>query len=473
MSKGQPPRRQVGLQGAVLSAMLLLLTGVPVLAEVAGTPAAPAPGAIPGFQIRFGNDFFGIFDENPDDFRTAQTSFGVRIASDWLATLDISNFTDRGSNKIERDPGEEGRIDQATLSLGYLWDLSGGDNGTVRELVAGLSIRHAGRLNGADIQNGLHEVINDNLVFLPYEDVNQTDLGGFVSLNLHDRFSDKGKWGWWLPAQGLVTEAGQGEISLAGYLTRHFEKVTLWIGFREELRDSGDVSAVIDNAIEQEEGTYGVLGLQTGPLVLDLGHKFDSDYGYGWLSLMEDPRSAAARGDSGHLLTVSLGAELTHFGLRTDLGWIAPETSPGSSLRWGIVSVFKGGESPEEAPPGWDEFQREATIGPALYWRPRWQAAPWASFITNLRFGKREEGFQRPNGSEEDDRSVEQEVLAADFALLVDLDGRSLSGLGLKLGVTGWHPLDGEDSIQLGNRSATVMKDQLVSFVSLDYAFSL
>ena len=240
---------------------------------------------------------------------------------------------------------------------------------------------------------------------------------------------------------------------------------------------NGDVSDVIDNAFDQEEGAYYVIGLKAGPLSLDLGHKLDSTYGYGWLSLQQhvDSYSDARSDAGGSVLTASLGAELTHFGVRTDLAWIAPQEWGWPGLRWGIATVLKGGEAPDDGPAGWDEYQREATIGPAVYWNPQWEGIPWASFTANIRYGYRREGFLRNENTEGEntngERSTEQHVIASDVALLLNLTGSQYGGFGLKLGVTAWIPLDGSETLAVPGRTLTVMEEQIVGFFTFDYGF--
>ena len=87
------------------------------------------------------------------------------------------------------------------MSLGYLWQWEDAPADEAREITAGLAVRHAGELNGVAVQNGLHEVINDHLVYLPYDDVDQTDAAAFTTINYHRRLGESRRWGCGYPGK--------------------------------------------------------------------------------------------------------------------------------------------------------------------------------------------------------------------------------------------------------------------------------
>ncbi|MCG3203599.1 MAG: hypothetical protein KCHDKBKB_00270 [Elusimicrobia bacterium] len=412
-------------------------------------------------------------DKNEDDYRTTETAFGFRVTNNLFLNLNLSALTDKGPTS-QNDLAEEGRIDQMTLSFSRRWIFSKEKEGDAREFLFGVVLRRTGELNGAAIQNGIHEVIQNNPVNLAYEDISRLDLGPLVSFNYFSHLDRKNKWGMWFPIQGLVTTAGQAELSAGAYGSWHPKKVTLYTGFRGEARSAGDTGHVVDNTFHQEEGVYSVIGFKAGPVALDLGHKIGSTYGYGWLTLLEDDSvPAPSSDDRGHDIVLSLGAEVPYFGVRSDLAWLAPSRwSWSPKWRWGLTSVFTGGEMPKDAPEGWDEFQRSLTVGPAAHYYPGWEGLPGASLMAEIRLGRRQEGFLVPNQTTTGDVKSNQDVLAGDLALVIPFGGVPQKGLAMKIGVTAWKPLSGSEEVILGTEQITIMEPQIQPFVTFDYGFS-
>ncbi|MFW5830442.1 MAG: hypothetical protein ACOCXA_09305 [Planctomycetota bacterium] len=446
----------------------LVLTGlVPrLVAAVPGVPAPPRPGEMPSFSVTFANDLLGLA-ENQDDFRTVQLGTMVQIDSHWLLGGDLSIFTRRGDDRWEEDAvSREGRIDQATLTIGRTFCATDHETGTCpwlqdSWLAAGLGLRVTGDLGGEDLQNDLHEAIDDNRLDLPYEDTRRVDgLGWFSAASTGSWRNERwlgliDAWGYWATADALLATNGQfdASIGLSGLLRRG--AFTLWSGLRYEGRAGYDFDDTIEHATDMEEGTYVVVGISSGPLSLEMTRNLATDFGVGRISLHHVPDYGTPITNEAETVSVEVGTATDGFPLLAQLRWSPHPIKDlfGRRQRTSLSVLYGIGGTAGSEP---DAARREMQhIGGGLDVEIPFVADyPWLNMVAGLGVGWREEGLVGEDGGGE--AWAEGPVLSYQLALRGDLsfinplEGRS--NLGVMLGLIGWAPFESETLVFRGSR---------------------
>lgn len=423
------------------------------MAEVAGAPVAPCPGPLPTYQLRFGNDFLGIFDRNVDDHRTFQASTSLRFGAKeaFVAVLDYSSFTDRGPQRWETDdPEEEGRIDQGTATIGRVWD--GHEDAVASWVAVGVGLRATADLGGQDIQDRVHDLTGGQRLDLPveetraYEGVGYLAGGWMFTQQARDFVREIGVH---VPVSALVGSSGVVETSMAadGFLRRGF--LTAWTGLRFEGRWGHDVDPTVDHAMDVEHGWYWHLGLSTGALVIDLGRHLEDDHGYGWMTFRSVPgemTSDPLPPDQNRVwLEASVQPDAFGYGAKVIVQptFLSDLAIPG---RLGFAIGMMEGNAPR--PEVAEAWPRQEQITAGFDWE--YSAHDRVAIGLGIRAGERSERLELSDAAQ-GLRSTEASstTLAGDLTLRINLGYlRGVEELvarrtafGLAFGFAWWHPL--------------------------------
>ncbi len=461
----------------VLPLLILLSIASTLKAEVPGTPPMVRPGLVPHITLAIGNDYFGLADDNKDDWRTVQGSLGLRLGPQWLGAVDYNILTYRGEERWTLDPdGPDGRIDQMQFSLGYMRQLAPIDDMPTVLVAGGIGLRLFGRLLGDDIQNQLHRALDDQSLNLPYQDTRRLDASVWLSAGWSPSWPFPSGWPWaecwglWVPVQAQITTGGQYESSIGNLVFVSRPQLQAWTGLRYELRRGRDLDPTISAVAEREDGLYYVIGLGAGPLSLEMAHLIGSDYGYGRLSFISHP-DAMPNEPHGHGVQMAVGTHFDHYAMVGQLiyhpRWRAgdaPRTSCGLIVEYTSGAI--GGRLPEPARGEHDQISVGVHLQRILH-----PQLPGLILYHSLRGGWREERLR------DDDRTDgtssnrgHSPVVAADLGLRIHLGAWHSTplptSLALMTGISGWHPLE-RNSVRYGNQQVELLRPRLALFMGL------
>lgn len=297
--------------------------------DIPGMPVVQPPGLHDDFQMQLSNDFFSILS-NIDDYRTQQLSFSTYLTKKWLLALDQSLLTVRGpQHDLPDPPGTEGRLDQLSASLAYRYYTKKADD-NLEQLLIGAGLRSYGNFGGARIQNGVHRMLNIDLLDLPYVDTERTDLVLWLRASQQRYFFPAGgigktsNWrlGYWLDGSALQTSDGQFDGTLAAYGLAKYRELDIWFGLRGDWRQGYDRDIVQRSVAEHERGTALALGIAYGPLRLETVQGIgDNQNSFGRLVL-------SASNDPG------LSPDLSGPTIAYQFGLLSPEVAVLNQLRW-------------------------------------------------------------------------------------------------------------------------------------------
>ena len=255
--------------------------------EIAGLrPELPA-FAEADIDISFVNDFLGR-GGNSDDYRTQQSIVSMALSERWLLNIDHSILT------LMNGP-DAGRIDQATLSLGYRLHTRQNDRENF-ELLVGGGLRSTGRFGGERIQNGFHRLVDSTIERLPYTSTRSTDISAWIDATRYRQVRDAGasgvfntwQFGYQWRAASLVTSGGEWDSRLGLRAILSKASVDLWLGLQADWR-SGYEDTVLRAATMSEEDAAIVLGARFGPLLIETVQQFNEDSSYGQIRLLSSP----------------------------------------------------------------------------------------------------------------------------------------------------------------------------------------
>ncbi len=458
--------------GYLRDTALVLLAVSRLAAEAPGTPWTGRPGDLPEFSFGFGNDQFGI-GENRDDFRTAQLNGTVRLPGDWILAADYSLFTRRGPRPWDSDlPGEEGRIDQASISVGRLFEIRRRSERFSTGFTSyGLGLRITGDLKGDHVQNNLHEVLNNDSVNLPYEDTRGVDATAWTSTAWHLTWPAGGSWlpdryGIWLTGSALVSTAGQVDASLGAHGTLSRGRFALWAGVRQEVRAGRDPGPTLAAIADVETSPWFSLGVALGPMALEMGNNLEEGVGYGRLTLQRDEYGAdPGMTPDDDFLGLMIGAQVDNFAISSSLIW-SPSwlNQPGSNWRKGFVFSGSTGVVPESLPSNVLGEQRQVGLG---FGTQLGTPLPWLHPYGLMGVAYRRELYRWEISTSRRDVTVDQVALTAEAGVHIDLSGvDERHRLGLLLGMQGWLPASTEAVDRTGERF-TAMKSHLVLLAGL------
>jgi len=262
--------------------------------EIAGLPGNLPPLVEQPLEINFSNDFLGR-GGSVDDFRTQQLILSTPVAGNWWLTADHSTLT-------QTDPSSPGRIDQATLSIGYR--LVEAITATTRNRVTvGTGLRSTGDFGGENMQNGFHRLIGSKVEALPYEDAAGTDAIAWIDLHhyarLRDSVAGNPDWslGYWVRGSSLLTTAGEWDNAVGVYGVLGHRNFQGWLGLRRDWRHGYDAPVLRETAAAESDAAL-VLGMRWGPVVLETVQQFEQDGSYGQLRWIA-PLSVTGRANAG------------------------------------------------------------------------------------------------------------------------------------------------------------------------------
>ncbi|HYE06830.1 MAG TPA: hypothetical protein VEL07_15040 [Planctomycetota bacterium] len=327
-------------------ALAMIAAAAPgAVAQVAGAPAAPRPGPLPGAWLGWQNDALGgEIGENPDDFRTTALGIGARHGR-WLAVVDHSILTRR------HDP-LPGRSDELTATLSWLALDGGVERADDRPwLGVGCGVRVADDLGGESTQNGWHRTGGIAEVELPYEDGSVepvATVGGdwmvLRPISLPDALrSFEGDFGFDIAGQALASASGERQADLGLRLVAMGIDGAAWFGARVYWHNERGQSISAVHTAGHENGTWLQWGLAAGGWFVEAEYHIDSEAGNGRVGWLWKRRAGR-------------------------------QVREGASEIEGALSVFAGG-----------------SVGAQLRWRPRWLdrvARGHAQVLVDYRFGR-------------------------------------------------------------------------------------
>jgi hypothetical protein len=214
----------------------------------AGAPEPPQPGPLPEFWLLSGNDVYGIRDPSEhesDDFRTSQTSLGIRLGMHMSAAVDYSILTDRTRNT---------RLDELTATAGAVFaERRAADSSW---FAIGLGGRFGGDFYGQRIQDSTHRIFPAEDFRLDYDD---KDAEGLI-YGVYER-----TWQVSVQAESELFSSNivsdqriESDLGLRGILQEQIFSGTCrqWLGLRLRLREGNALSATSASVARFERGAW-------------------------------------------------------------------------------------------------------------------------------------------------------------------------------------------------------------------------
>ena len=410
--------------------------------DISGLPPHLPPTVRPDYHFFLGNDF--LVPGTNDDFRTQQLVTTARFNDRWLATLDISIFTN--NNSLAAPPE---RIDTMSFSLGY--DFVRNISATERTIVtAGVGVRGVGDFEGARIQNGFHRLVASDLSALPYSMTRRSDITIWSLAERYRLIRDATQsgpfngWnlGYWVRGGALVTTDGQVDAVAGLYAVASKSHYDIWLGLRHDWRSGYDTDAVLLEAARQEKSVAVAWGVRFGSVVLESVYRLDSLASYGQLSFIstaetrKDHHSPDSKADL--QFGLHLPQVLFQIAARYHYNLLIPETS---AWRESYLVDVRAGQPQfgSDVTRFVDTYQ--ATLG--IEWsRPLSQRSDWLRFYVNISGGWRSEKLlEEASPLGEESTTVDRGVLVA--GLGIEIFATALGNRwqhSLRFGATGWKP---------------------------------
>ncbi len=429
---------------------LYLLSLSALAGEIPGLPTPTLPNIPREAIVTLGNDLLAGGSTILDDSRTQQLMLETKLGDRWELALDHSILT----YEAEGFELDWGRLDQLSGSLGYRLLQADESSGGLNFMV-GAGFRSYGKYGGAEIQNGFHRLIGDRIFDLPYVETNREDLtlwlrgethGDMPWDSLRNLFGEKGQVGYWVHATALATHDGQWDVTTAAHLTFSRAWFNAWLGLRADWREGYDRDLIQIATADSEETTYGVFGMRIGPLLLETQQSFESDKGFGRVSLIADINPTSRHRQPGLEYSLTAGVSVPEVnavlqGRREFCGWLRCD----DRRRWRLVGELRYGEpSINELT---DRYVEVLQLGAGLELEQSFDAWPdWLSTYGWLGAGWREEqvrGDEFRTGQDSD--SEDTAVLLGEIgfrATTVAVSERW--ALRLQAGLSGWLPAGDE-----------------------------
>lgn len=433
--------------------------------DIPGIPSTLPPGLHEEFQIQLSNDFFTLLD-NADDFRTQQTSISAYLNSNWMLILDQSLLTVRGPRpELPDPPGTEGRLDQISASLAYQYYRKE-QSDKLDQLLLGAGLRSYGDFAGARIQNGVHRILNDDLLDLPYVDTSRTDAVVWLRGSHHrylfptDKAPTKSNWrlGYWLDGSALQTSDGQFDATLGAYGLVKYKEMDAWFGLRGDWRNGYDRDLVQQAVAEHESGAALAFGLAYGPVRLEtvegIGDNSNS-FGRIVLSARHDPEMAG--GLSGPVIAYQFGLLSPEVAVQNQLRW-SPHRQSRHSYRYALVFDHRYSTAAKNNNATQFNISQQYAVGieASIAEMTRYQ---WIQPYLMVALGYRSEYLEGQGtlaGIQSD--KADSAVLLSDAGVRLHMAGRADSWrLQFQLGLTGWLPLSSED-VNFNNQRVEILK---------------
>lgn len=272
----------------ILFLILMVLTGQAYAGDIAGVPAAVPPESMGDFSFLWSNDFFGRGGES-DDYRTQQLGLQTNLSPGWSLVFDHSILTAGETNPVL--PGDAGRLDQLSLSLGYEVYHHQPNTNSLGIIEAGTGIRAYGNFGGSRIQNSLHRLINNGVNGSAYVETETSmaifwlkgDYQKLYPLPLESEAYTSWQTGYWLDVTGLVSTDRQWDAMVAANAVIRKDDTKLWLGVREDWRENYETDFVQQATALSESGTSVVFGAGYGPVLFETVQGLGDKASYGRL----------------------------------------------------------------------------------------------------------------------------------------------------------------------------------------------
>ena len=276
--------------------------------EIPGLPSQVPPFLQRDFEINFSNDFLGR-GGSVDDFRTQQINVTSVLGDKWVVVVDHSILT-------LDTPDFNGRLDQLSASLGFA-AINRTDGYRVDKLVVGGGLRSVDNFAGARMQNGFHQLVDSDIVYLDYVSTDRTDATLWVDAQRYRVFHESaakgffGGWrtGYWLRGGSLLTTDGQWDNALGIYAVSSRNAVDVWLGLRRDWRSGYDRDPVQSATASAESELAVVAGVRFGALILETAQQPGGDASYGQLKFIANSAPSRWR----HSAPPRIGLEFDFF----------------------------------------------------------------------------------------------------------------------------------------------------------------
>lgn len=420
--------------------------------DIPGVPITQPPSLHQDFQIQLSNDFFTLFT-NADDFRTQQITLSTYVSDDWLVVLDQSLLTLRGpQHDLPDPPGMEGRLDQLSASLAYRTYYYKNAN-NIDQLLFGAGLRAYGNFEGARIQSGVHRMLNNDLVNLPYVATERTDALIWLRASRQRYFSttsvelNSANWrfGYWLDTTALQTSDGQFDATLGGYGLIRYRDLDIWYGLRGDWREGYNRDIVQHSVAEQERGVSLALGIAYGPLRLESIEGIgDNRNSYGRLVLSAQSDLTLAPDLKGPTIAYQFGLLSPEVAVQNQLRWSPQQTQ--NLYRYSLVFDHRYGTAALNDRATQFNMSNQLIVGMETAFSGQAQQ-DWLQPYAMLGAGYRSEYIEGQDvllGQQSE--KVSSAVIVADTGIRLHLSGKKNNWrLQFLLGITGWIPLQSKD----------------------------
>ena len=443
---------------------LVIYSPVLLAGDIPGVPIVQPPAVHQDFQIQLSNDFFTLFS-NADDFRTQQITLSAYVSANWLFVLDQSLLTVRGPQHDDPDPlGAEGRLDQLSASLAYRpYQYKDDDN--IDQILLGAGLRSYGNFDGARIQNGVHRMLNNGLVDLPYVQTERTDAVVWLRGSRQYYFSyphqqeslSNWQFGYWLDATGLQTSDGQFDATLGGYGLIKYRDVDVWYGLRGDWREGYDRDLVQRAVAEHESGASLVMGFAYGPLSLETIEGIgDNQNSFGRLVLSAHNDLTLTPNLAGPTLTYQFGLLSPEVAIQNQLRWSPEQQHNIARYSWVLDHRYGTQAITDDV----SQFKISSQFVFGMETAFGGQAKQdWLQPYVMLGAGYRSEYLEGQGTlADQESEKVSSAVLVADTGVRLHLAGKDNDWrLQFQLGLTGWLPLT-DKQVSFNGETATVLR---------------
>ncbi len=447
---------------AVLAIAVSIDTGA---APIPGVPSALPPGMQRQIEVFVGNDILGR-GRSTDDFRTQQMSLMASAGERWTFVIDHSILT-----LINPQQGLPGRLDQLSGSVGYRF-FSEQRERVRQSFDVGIGFRHSGKIAGSRIQNGFHQLINQQIQTLPYVDTDRVDGTLWASFDRDGvlkndanfpLFGDGWQYGYWARGTSMLTTDGQwdGEIRLSAVAGRNWFQG--WFGLTESWREGYDRDNVSRETALNEDGIGIVIGLRLGPFLIETEQQFNDDSAYGHVSLVSTGRALSQLAQGTNKFSIQVGVSM-------------PDVYASLQGRWTNCNLLRCGESWQralmiDARYGKPQFgsavdsfvETFQVVGALEFEHPLIDGLDWLATYASAGIGWRSEQLKGEGvlGGQQSD-IVSRPGLATDAGVRFSTSARSDSwSVVIQLGVSGWVP-SSDGTVQFAGEKEHLQRPELI-----------
>ena len=365
-------------------------------AQIAGVPPPLPPDLERQVEIYFGNDFFGDGGDT-DDFRTQQLSLTAALGERWMFVVDHSILT-----LEETGLGPEGRLDQFSGSFGYRFFSEAGTR--VRQVLdAGSGFRYSGDLAGARMQNGFHQITNNEIKTMPYVDTERVDATLWAAFERTGVLNDDAgvpllgegwRLGYWGRGATMLTTDSQWDADLRIAATAGRKGFQTWLGVQASWREGYDRDNVQKQTARYEDGTGIVFGLRFGPVIIETEQQFNGDSSSGHLSFVSNGQALPQLADGVGKFGVQAGLTLPDITASLQGRWTNCNLLR-CDERWQRTLVLEGRYGKPQYGSDVERFVETIQVAGALEFARPWSGRlDWMSIYASAGIGWRSERLQ-------------------------------------------------------------------------------